>query len=122
MRIYVAGLLSRNTKGKIEFAIEHLENIAVQVNYAMDVLHRGHVPFCPALDFMFFVVNKAQERPKITEKMIKAYSMEWLRASAAILLTPNWEMSPGARAELAEAQALGLKVYNDISEVPEVSE
>jgi hypothetical protein len=122
VRIYVAGLLSRNTKGEIAFAIEYLENIAVQVNYAMDVLHLGHVPFCPALDFMFFVVNSAQHRPRITEKMIKAYSMEWLRASDAILLTPNWQMSPGTRAELAEAQRLGLKVFDDISQVPEATE
>jgi len=118
MFIYVAGLLSRNEKGEIAFAIEYLENIARMTCHALEVMHKGHTPFCPAIDFTFFIVNKAQNLPKIGEKMIKAYSMNWLRRCDAILLTPGWEMSPGTRAELTEAQKLGLKVFNDISEVP----
>lgn len=119
MYIYVAGLLSRNKKGEVAFAIDYLENVSQMTSYALDILHKGHVPFCPALDFMFFIINHAQARPRITEKQIKLYSMMWLYRCDAILMTPGWEMSPGSRAELEAAKLREMKVYYDISEVPD---
>lgn len=118
LRIYVAGLLSRNHKGEKAFAIEYLENIAVNGGYAVKIMHKGHYPFCPGIDYSFFIINKAMGLDKISEKAIKGYSMEWLKVSDAIFMTPGWEHSPGSKAELEEAMKLGLKIFWSLDEIP----
>lgn len=120
MRIYIAGLYSSNLKGEKADVLEVLDNIRIGLRTGAELMLKGQVPFCPWLDFLFFIILRDGE--KISMKTIKAYSMEWLRASEAILLLPGWEKSSGARAEYEEAKRLGLRVFNDIEEVPNVAD
>jgi|SRR5947208_16190888 len=115
MRVYVAGLYSRTPDGKVAGIIDALHNMQVGMRVATELLIAGHVPFCPWLDYQFFLMLREGET--IPMDAIKAYSMEWLKVSEAILMLPGWEGSGGAKAELEEAQRLGLPVFYTKEEV-----
>ena len=89
-------------------------NMRAGMKASVEVLLSGNVPFCPWLDYQFWLVLPDGE--EIPIEAIKAYSMEWLRVSEAILLLPGWEMSPGSCAELAEAKRLGLEVFDGMEQ------
>jgi len=84
-----------------------LENIRAGILAAVDALHKGYVPFCPFLDFLFILLNG--QKP-LSAKAMRRYSLGWLRVCDEIWLLPSWEQSAGANVELAEAKRLGLKV------------
>src|SRR3990167_3743120 len=94
--------------------IDALMNMRAGMKAAVEILVNGHVPFCPWLDYQFWLI--LPDGMEIPMEAIKAYSMEWLRVSEAIVMLPGWEGSSGSKAELAEAQRLGLKVYMNIDE------
>lgn len=114
MRVYVAGPYSRKADGTPAGIIDALMNMRQGMKAAAELLVAGHVPFCPWLDYQFWLV--LPDGMEIPMEAIKAYSMEWLRVSEAIVMLPGWEGSPGANAELAEARRLGLKVYFNLEE------
>ena len=115
MRVYVAGPYSRKADGTTANIIEALMNMRVGMKASVEVLLNGHVPFCPFLDYQFWLV--LPDDAEIPMEAIKAYSMEWLRVSEAIVMLPGWENSGGCKAELAEAQRLGLRVYWTMEEL-----
>ncbi len=114
MRVYVAGPYSRKADGSVANIIDALMNMRAGMKVSVEILINGHVPFCPFLDYQFWLV--LPEDVEIPMEAIKAYSMEWLRVSEAIVMLPGWDGSPGSKAELAEAQRLGLKVYMTMEE------
>lgn len=114
MRVYVAGPYSRKADGSVANIIDALMNMRAGMKASVELLLNGHVPFCPFLDYQFWLV--LPDGAEIPMEAIKAYSMEWLRVSEAIIMLPGWEGSSGCKAELAEAQRLGLKVYMSMDE------
>lgn len=112
MRVYVAGLYSRNEKGEVAHIVEALENMRVGIKACKDLLLAGHEPFCPWLDYLFFLV--LDDREKITEEQIKRYSLAWLQASEVMVVLPGWQNSPGTKREISEAKKYGITVYHGI--------
>jgi hypothetical protein len=108
-KVYVAGAYSSNT------AIGVFDNMREGMRWSTKVLLGGNAPFCPWLDFHFqFMLKEGEE---LTVENYYDYSMEWLRASDVVFVTPNWEGSKGTIAEIAEAERLGIPVVYNFSEI-----
>jgi len=112
-RVYVAGLLTPRGIKSTNPAIEYLINISDLVDASLDLIEAGYTPFCPALDFLYFIKMKK----RITEPMIKRLSKDWLEVSDAILLTHQWQKSPGTLAELEYAKKNYIPSFESIEEL-----
>src|SRR4030067_647945 len=113
--IYIAGLLTPRGIKSANPAIEYLLNVRDLARVGLNLLKEGFVPFCPGLDFLYFLILKDDER--ITEPMIKRFSKDWLRRCDAILMTKGWEKSPGSVAEKKLAEELSMLVFYSIDEI-----
>lgn len=114
-RVYVAGLLTPRGVWSVNPAIDYLINVRNMIRSSLDVFFAGFVPFCPALDFQFFL--QLEEGQHITEPMIKRYSKDWLEACEAVLLTPGWKKSTGTLKEIEFAEQLGIPVFKTLGEL-----
>lgn len=113
LRIYVAGAIT-------PYPSEHpvmgfLGNIKRGVRASLEVLLAGLVPFSPFLDYQYWFYLRGNE--KITEKMIKDLSMEWLRVSDAVLVLPKWRKSSGTKAEVVIARELKIPVFYNLEDI-----
>lgn len=113
--VYIAGLLTPRGVRSTNPAIEYLLNVRDMARVGLNLLKMGFAPFCPGLDFLYFLILKDDER--ITEQMIKRFSKDWLRRCDAILMTEEWEKSPGSIAEKKLAEDLGLPIFYSIEEI-----
>jgi len=114
-RIYVAGPLAPKgvhpaTKHP---TIEYLYNVRAMIAGAVELINRGYSPFCPGIDFSYFIYSGAN----ISESKIKGVSMDWLRVSDGLLLLPRWKKSAGTLAEIAEATSIGIPMFESIDEL-----
>lgn len=114
-RIYVAGLLTPRGTWSANLAIDHLINQRKMIRFGLDVLQAGFDPFVPAFDHLFWMVMDDGEF--ITEQNIKRYSKAWLAVCDALILTPNWQKSPGTIAEIKFAEERGIPVFKSLDEL-----
>jgi hypothetical protein len=99
-RIYVAGPY---TKGDVAV------NVRTAVRAGIEIIKAGHAPFVPHLcHFMHYLEPHHYE-------IWMAQDFEWVRACHALLRLPG--ESSGADREVALAEALGIPVYRDMSEL-----
>lgn len=111
MKIYVAGPYSAPTHG------ERVENTMAAVDAGIRLLEAGHEPFIPHLTH--FVNERAKDRGiEISYEEWLEYDEQWLYDCEAIL---HLASSNGADQERNVAEDIGLKIYDDISEVSEVA-
>jgi hypothetical protein len=62
--------------------------------------------------------EKDPDYPKTGYDIIKAYSMEWLRVSDAVLVVQKGkEQSKGTQAEIEEANRLGIPVFDSLEDL-----
>jgi hypothetical protein len=111
-RVYVAGLLTPRGIKSASPLIEYLLNVRDLTRVATCLLLKGLDPFCPALDFLYFIVLRDDER--ITEPMIKRFSRSWLGVSDAMLLTEGWQKSEGTLKEIEFAKERGIPIYDSM--------
>ena len=104
--IYTAGPYRAATPEGVQ------ENIARAAQYAGAILRRGHTPLCP------HTMTAGYDYPDVPPAVYLATDLDLLRKCHAIFLLPGWEDSFGSRAELREAQALGLVVFRDLADLP----
>ena len=113
-RVYVAGTMSPTRKDEHP-VVQFLDNIRKGQRASVEVLFAGFTPFSPFLDFQYWFQLRNNE--KITEKMIKALSMDWLEVSDAVLVTHPYRASSGTLAEIARARELGIPVFYSLDDL-----
>ena len=100
--IYVAGAMSSPS------CITFLDNVRKGQRVALKILLMGNHPFCPFLDFQYFL--QLRDGEEITLEQIRNYSMAWLRKCDMVFLVPGYEKSEGTMAEIKEAMELGIPI------------
>jgi len=108
-KIYVAGAITASS------AVEVMKNIGKGIRVAKDLIRAGYAPFCPFLDFQYFI--QLDEYGDITEETIKSVSIEWMLECEAIMLVPGWERSTGTRDELEVARRHEIPSFESIEDI-----
>ena len=99
--VYLAGPLTPKLKKNLNPAIDYLLNIRDMIEAAKNLILKGYSVYCPALDFLYFLILKDDEM--IDEKTIKDNSLKILRRCDFLVLLPGWEDSQGVKEEVEEA-------------------
>ena len=98
--VYVAGKYRDTHPYQIQYHIDCAKEVAMQVWKA------GHAAICPHL-------NSAHFEGLNTEQHFIDGTLELMKRCDVVLLVPGWETSEGTKGEIAEAERLGIPVYED---------
>ena len=96
--IYIAGKYRGATAWEVEQNIRAAEDVAARVWAA------GLVALCPH-------ANARHMEGVTSDENFLAGTLELMRRCDAVVLVTNWRDSEGARAEVAEAERLGIPVF-----------
>lgn len=96
--IYIAGPFRAPDAWGIEQNIRRAEELALQV------WRYGAAAICPHANTRYF-------QGAAGDQLFLEGDLEILRRCDAVLCTPLWESSEGAKAEVALAKSLGIPVY-----------
>jgi hypothetical protein len=99
--VYVAGKYSDNN------VLSVLHNIRKGINWSFECFKAGFAPFSPWLDYHYVLCDN-EESLKVID--FQNYSMEFLRRSDILFVTPGSEESKGTIAEIKEAERLNIPV------------
>jgi hypothetical protein len=99
--VYVAGPFSGKTSWEVECNIRRAEALGLAVAYA------GAAPMIPRTNTRFF-------NGELTYEFWIAATLALLAKCDAIIMTPDWQRSSGARGEHAYAEAHGLPIFYDV--------
>jgi len=116
-RIYVAGPLSPQGINDFDLAIDYLTNVRNMIRIGINVLLAGFTPFIPALDIIMLL--SLRENEKISESMIRQYSLNWLAVCDAVLLIPGWRYSIGTEKEMEYAKHLNIPIFESLEDIIE---
>lgn len=111
IKVYVAGAYSDDN------VLGVLKNIGRGETIAAELFRLGFAPFTPWHDKSFVIENWDDD---FTVEQFYNYSMEWLKASDAVLIVPNikglknWEDSKGTLAEIEVAKENNIPVFYTI--------
>jgi len=100
--VYIAGPFRGPTPWDIENNIRRAETLA------LEVWRLPAAALCPHCNTRFFQ-NAAPDNVWLDG------DLEMLRRCDAVMLTPDWEKSGGARAEVEEAHRLGIPVFESLA-------
>lgn len=106
--IYIAGPYRAETREGVELNIQAARAVA-RICAA-----KGWMPVCPHT----MLAHLESIMPSIPDKFWLMSTMALMERCDAVMLVPGWQASSGAMGEVAAAQALGMQVYIDTSEVP----
>jgi hypothetical protein len=102
--VYVAGPFRGANAWEIEENIRRAERLALQV------WRSGAAALCPHTNTRFF-------QGAADDAVWLAGDLELLARCDAMILTPNWRASSGARAEHAFATKRGMPIFQDIPDL-----
>lgn len=88
------------------------KNVMEAMAMALEVWKRGHVGLCPHANAMFF-----QNADGCADSVWLEGDIELLRRSDAVLVTPRWQTSSGARAEVQYAEDHGIPVLYSLQDL-----
>ncbi len=106
--VYVAGAVSAKTREGVEANIDHAED------WGVEIAKLGGVPWIPHANTQ----DPRFERVQLREFWYEA-TLEQLRRCDAVFLIPGWENSDGGRGEKAEAERLGMPVFETLTQLAE---
>lgn len=101
-RVYVAGPYSADN------VLDVFANMRRGMKLSVEVRQMGFAPFSPWMDFYYFLLNEADA---FDLQNCYRYSLAWLEVSDAIIFTPDWEKSYGARKEHEFAVKNNIKIF-----------
>lgn len=104
MLIYIAGPYRPYQTEGIEYTTKR--NIAQARAIAIEVWHAGYVAICPHLN----TANFEEDSGLPDERYLKG-DLEILRRCDAVVLTPDWQHSKGASAEVEFAKDLKIPIW-----------
>ena len=104
MKVYVAGPYSADN------VLGVLSNIRKGNQVAYELLQMGFAPFSPWLDHLFVFMDSTND---LSVNDFYEYSLEWMRVSDVIFVQGEWANSKGTKAEVEEAERLGIPVFYD---------
>jgi hypothetical protein len=114
VKVYIAGPYTpHSTNG----AVEMLGNIRQGIRMSLDLIHLGFAPFCPWLDFLYWV--SCPEEKVLTYEQIINLSLVYVEGNEAVLMLPRWESSAGAQKERQHALDLDIPVFYSVEELCE---
>lgn len=99
--VYIAGPF----RGPHAWAIENNIRRAEELSFAVAAI--GAMPLCPHANTRFF-------HGALPDQFWLDGTLELLRRCDALITTPDWEKSSGARSEVDEAQRLKQPVFHSI--------
>jgi hypothetical protein len=109
--VITVGIIGLYTpRGDGNHAIECLTNISKGIQAAEAIAKEGFAPFCPMLDFAYFIVGSY-----MTPEQIRAISLEWIRRCDVVFLCEGWERSENCRAEYDLAVSMGKLEFCSIA-------
>lgn len=97
--VYIAGPFTAPTAWGIESNIRGAEMVAFEIAL------RGAMPLCPHTNTRYF-------HGTCTPEFWYAGTMELLKRCDAVMLTPNWTLSEGAKREWAYAKEHKIPVFH----------
>ena len=112
MLIYVASPYGRRIKARHK---QREKNVQDSIEAGRELILKGHTPFLPLL---YHYVHKDWHKT-LSEDRWHWLCVAWLAHCQAILRLPG--KSWGADNEVEVGKAMGLKIFYDISEVPNES-
>lgn len=113
-KVYIAGPYTPTQGGG---AIEMLANMRHGIRAAVDLIHLGFAPFCPWLDFMYWLA--CPEEKALTYDEIIKLSLVFVEGNHAVLMLPGWETSRGAMKERHHAIQCKIPVFYSVNELCE---
>ena len=118
LRIYVAGPYTPKSKNPHVAIQEVAQNVHKAITVALKLISKGHYPFVPHLSH--YIHTNPMCKTDLGQEFYYRYDNTFLEywAEALFFIAP----SKGANAELELAKKLGLKIFYNLDEVPEVDE
>ncbi|MGB0685946.1 MAG: DUF4406 domain-containing protein [Planctomycetota bacterium] len=102
--VFIAGPFRGKTPWDVAQNVRRAEALA------FEVAKLGAMPLCPH-------TNTAHFDGTLTDEFWLRGTSELLRRSDAVMLTPDWGRSSGARAEVELADAHGIPVFRSINAI-----
>jgi nucleoside 2-deoxyribosyltransferase len=115
MLVYVAGPYS-------EYDKKHpiSENVAQAYDIAAELWIKGFAVICPHMNTLRLDEKCSEKKACITYEMVMRGDLDMVSRCDALVMTPDWEKSPGATQEYNYAQSLGIPIYV-YPNLPEIS-
>jgi hypothetical protein len=116
-RIFISGPITpRGKRDDTDHpAIEYILNCRDMIEASNELIRRGWATYCPALDFLNFLLAGIS----LPINGILKVDLAWLEVSDAILMVGKWQLSKNSVKEYERALKLGLSIYYSLEEVPD---
>jgi hypothetical protein len=121
MMVYVAGPYVPKNCSLHDAALVAQRNTEVAMEAGWAIINKGHYPYVPHLSHFMHLFTPKDMAP-IPGEFWYAFDLVFLEVCDAILMLPKYKESHGAVLELEAAIKMGLTVYYDVNEIPEVEE
>ena len=109
--VYIAGPYRGRSRAEVELNIQVARKVGVMAARA------GWSPLIPHAN----TGHLDEVAPDLSEEFWLEATLELMRRCDAVLLCPGWQVSTGTRAEIREAKALGLPVYESLDQLWEAT-